>query len=110
MTDLLLRRVDHPQATENYRVILDDEAGPVEVGSIGIRNFTSDAAGWAWGIDTVLPMRAGASAGRGTDRRDCMKQFRAAWDRLTADKGWLEEFLATKRRRNQPPMWPNGKS
>jgi len=31
-----------------------------------------------WGIDTVIPMRAHETQGRGRDRRDCMKQFKAA--------------------------------
>lgn len=97
--DLALRKVDHPQAADNYRVILKDAAGDVEIGSIGLQTFTSDDSGWTWGIDTVLPMRAGESGGRGTDRGDCMKRFRAAWEKLAADRGWLEEFLAAKRRR-----------
>ena len=97
--DLYLRKVTHPQAIDNYRVILKNEAGDVEIGSIGIKTFTSMETGWTWGIDTVVPMRAGQVSGRGSDRRDCMKQFRAAWDELTADRGWLEEFLAAKRRR-----------
>jgi hypothetical protein len=97
--DLYLRKVDHPQAIDNYRVILKDEAGDVEVGSIGIKTFTSMETGWTWGIDTVIPMRAAQTEGRGTDRRDCMRKFRAAWDELTKDRGWLDEFLAAKRRR-----------
>ncbi|MGY4288845.1 hypothetical protein ACVWXO_008065 [Bradyrhizobium sp. LM2.7] len=97
--DLSLRKVDHPQAIDNYRVILKDAAGDVEVGSIGIKTFTSDDTGWTWGIDAVLPMRTSQTSGRGADRRDCMTRFRAAWDQLAADPGWLEEFLAAKRRR-----------
>ena len=31
-----------------------------------------------WGIDTVIPMRAHETQGQGRDRRDCMKQFKAA--------------------------------
>jgi len=97
--DLFLRKENHPQVIDNYRVILKDEAGDVEVGSIGIKTFTSMEIGWTWGIDFVIPMRAGRASGRGIDRRDCMKKFRAAWDELTADRGWLEEFMAAKRRR-----------
>jgi hypothetical protein len=33
----------------------------------------------------------------GKDRRDCMRQFRAAWDRFAADEGNLTEFLNAKR-------------
>lgn len=53
--DLYLRKVTHPQATDNYRVILKDEA------------------------------------------------FKAAWEALVADRGWLEEFLAAKRRARRLP-------
>lgn len=96
--DLYLRKVTHPQATDNYRVILKDEAGDVEIGSIGIKTFTSMETAWTWGIDTVLPMRASKTEGRGVGRQDCMRQFKAAWEALVADRGWLEEFLAAKRR------------
>jgi hypothetical protein len=42
-------------------------------GRIGIQ---FDAA-WAWGIDTFIPMRAYEMQGEGSDRRDCMRQFKA---------------------------------
>ena len=31
--------------------------------------------------------------------KDCMRQFRAAWDRFSADPARLSEFLETKRKR-----------
>ena len=47
-----------------------------EIGSIGIQHGEA----WAWGIDTVIPMRVLETQGKGKNRRDCMQQFRAAWD------------------------------
>ena len=99
MPDLYLRRVVHPQAHDNYRVILKDEGLEIEVGSIGIQHGSAGAEYWAWGIDTVVPMRDVGAQGRGKDRGDCMKQFRAAWDRFSADPARLTEFLRTKRKR-----------
>jgi hypothetical protein len=37
--------------------------------------------------------------GTGVDRRDCMRQFRAAWDRFSADPARLVAFLEQKRKR-----------
>jgi len=97
--DLYLRKVIHTQARDNYRVLLkldgDDE---IEIGSIGIQTFASDDTAWTWGIDSVIPLRAMETQGRGADRRDCMAKFRAAWDKLSADPGRLAEFMAAKRR------------
>src|SRR5215831_14927497 len=50
-------------------------------------------------IDTVIPMRVLETQGKGKDRRDCMRRFRAAWDRFAADEANLIEFLNAKRRR-----------
>jgi hypothetical protein len=50
----------------------------------------------AWGIDCVIPMRGEETEGSGKDRRDCMPQFRAAWDRFSADPARLTEFLQMK--------------
>jgi hypothetical protein len=93
--NLYLRKVVHPQAHENYRVILKLNGDEFEIGSIGIQ----DGAAWAWGIDTVIPMRALETQGEGSDRRDCMRQFKAAWERFAADEANLTEFLKMKRRR-----------
>jgi hypothetical protein len=46
-------------------------------GSIGIQH----GAARRWGIDTVVPMRVLETQGKGSDRRDCMRQFKAAWER-----------------------------
>ena len=92
--DLYLRKVIHPQAHDNYRVILKCEDGEFEIGSIGIQHD----GGWSWGIDTVIPMRTHQTQGKGKDRRDCMRQFRAAWERFASDKANLTEFLNAKRR------------
>jgi len=56
-------------------------------------------AAWRWGMDTVIPMRTRETQGEGKDRRDCMRQFRAAWDRFAADEANLVEFLNAKRKR-----------
>jgi hypothetical protein len=40
--------------------------------------FTGAEVGWTWGIDTALPMRDIESEGKGLDRADWMKKFRAA--------------------------------
>ena len=105
--DLYLRKVIHPQAHDNYRVILKDDGLDVEVGSIGIQHGSGVTEHWAWGIDTVIPMRTHQTQGRATDRADCMRQFNGAWDRFsavrladfTADPAHLTEFLQMKRKR-----------
>ncbi|HKD74202.1 MAG TPA: hypothetical protein VKB76_01855, partial [Ktedonobacterales bacterium] len=51
---LYLRRVIHPQAHDNYRVILKPDEGECEIGSIGIQYGRVRS----WGIDTVIPMHA----------------------------------------------------
>ena len=95
--DLYLRKVEHSQAHNNYRVLIKLDDGDFEIGSIGIKTFTSDDTGWTWGIDTVIPLRDIESEGRGKDRSDCMKQFKTAWEAHCNQEGWLEEFLAMKR-------------
>jgi len=97
--DLYLRRVIHPQAIDNYRVILKHEGLDFEVGSIGIQHGGAGSVFWAWAIDTVVPMRDVTAQGRGQDREDCMRLFRAAWERFCADPAQLSQFLATKRKR-----------
>ena len=84
---LYLRKVIHPQAHDNYRVILKREGDEVEIGSIGIQH----GAAWAWGIDTVIPMRVLETQGEGSDHGD------AAWGRFAADDSNLTEFLNAKR-------------
>lgn len=99
MTDLYLRKVTgHPQATNNYRVILKDHGEEIELGSIGIQNLIEGRHGWRWGIDTVVPMLDFETSGSGTDRTDCMKKFKAAWERFSSDPARLVEFIAEKRR------------
>jgi hypothetical protein len=44
-------------------------------------------------------MREVETAGIGIDRADCMRQFRAAWDKFGADRARLTEFLNEKRKR-----------
>ena len=61
---LYLRKVVHPQAHENYRVILKLDGSELEIGSIGIQH----GAAWRWGIDTVIPMRVLETQGKGKDR------------------------------------------
>lgn len=95
---LLLRREKHPQATDNYRVIAEIDGAEVEVGSIGTNFRAEPQLVWTWGIDTVIPMREIESEGSGTDRTDCARRFRAAWDRFCQDEARLAKFLDIKRR------------
>ncbi|HZR86505.1 MAG TPA: hypothetical protein VFB02_06860 [Bradyrhizobium sp.] len=48
--DLFLRRVIHPQAHDNYRVILKHDGTEFEIGSIGIQHGSGGSVFWAWGI------------------------------------------------------------
>lgn len=96
---LYLRKVQHPhQATENYRVILKVDETEFEIGSIGITLRTGIDPIWTWGIDTVIPMRAIESEGDGRNRDDCVKRFKSAWEKFSADPARLTEFLEAKRR------------
>ena len=45
--DLYLRKVIHPQARDNYRVLLKDDGLEVEVGPIGIQHGAPTRAGYA---------------------------------------------------------------
>jgi hypothetical protein len=78
----------------NYRVVLKLDGDEFEIGSIGIQH----GAAWRWGIDTVIPMRSG-DAREGKNRRDCMRQFKAAWERFASDEANLVEFMNAKRKR-----------
>jgi hypothetical protein len=92
--DLFLRKVDHPQARDSYHVILKQDGVDVQIGSIGVQ-----FEGWAWAIDNIIAMREAEANGSGKDRRDCMRQFRAAWERFSSDPARLTEFLHIKRKR-----------
>ena len=106
---LYLRRIIHPQAHDNYRVILKLEDGEFEIGSIGIQHSAGTVYFWAWGIDTGYPDSHPGDTGKGKDCRDCMKQFKAAWERFAADEGFFrckagvldESSSATYRRHHQ---------
>jgi hypothetical protein len=67
--DLYLRKVDHPQARDGDRVILKDDEGEIELGSIGIQEKTALNSVWHWGLDTAVPMRDLESEGQGKSRR-----------------------------------------
>jgi hypothetical protein len=82
------------RASDIYRVILREDGVDIELGSIGVQHD-----GWVWGLDSVIPMRDLETEGSGKDRKDCMRQFRAAWDRFSADPARLSEFLEMKRKR-----------
>src|SRR5882672_6914363 len=97
--DLYLRKVIHPQAKDNYRVVLKQDGTEVEIGSIGTAFHRTAMPTWRWGIDTVIPMREIESEGIGLDRKDCMIKFKAAWLKFCEDPGRLDEFLAMKRQR-----------
>jgi hypothetical protein len=92
--DLFLRKIRHPQAHDNYRVILKDDGVEIEVGSIGVHH-----EGWMWGMDSVIPMRELETEGSGKDCKDCLRKFTAAWDRLSSDPARLTEFLDMKCKR-----------
>lgn len=96
--DLYLRKIDHSQAADNYRVVLKIDETEFEIGSIGVTFHTSTDRVWTWGIDTVIPMREIEAEGSGTDRKDCMRRFKGAWDRFSSDPARLTEFLEMKRR------------
>ena len=97
--DLYLRKSDHGQlGPEIYRVILKDDGDEVEIGSISVQHSASAQYYSKWAIDTVIPMRADQTQGRGTDRADCMRKFKEAWARFAADDANLTMFLAEKRR------------
>ena len=61
---LFLRKVIHPQAHD-----LPRRHETRRIGSIGIQHGNA----WAWGIDTVIPMRSFETEGQGRDRGDCVK-------------------------------------
>jgi hypothetical protein len=92
-TDLFPRRESHPPH-DNYRVVLKGDGHEIEIGSIRLQ-FDC----WAWGIDTVVPMREVEAEGTGKDRADCMRRFRAAWHWFSANRARLTEFLEMKRKR-----------
>lgn len=100
MPDLFLRKVTgHPQATDAYRVVLKSEDGETEIGSIGTQFKSGPDQVWRWGIDTVAPMRELESEGEGKDRKDCERQFKAAWDKFCSDPARFVEFMEMKRKR-----------
>lgn len=101
--NLFLRKVNSPQASNNFRVIAEIDGTEVEIGSIGMTFHAGPQPGWTWGIDTVIPMRELESEGQGSDQKDCMRKFRAAWDRFCQDEGRLAEFLEAKRRAKRAP-------
>ena len=92
--ELFLRKIIHPQAHDNYCVILKDDGVEIELGSIGVQ-----FDGWVRVIDSLVPMRELETESSGKDRKDCMRQFRAAWNRFSADPARLTEFLDIKRKR-----------
>ena len=47
----------------------------------------------------MIPMLVVDTQGMGKDRKDCMQQFRAAWEKFSADPARLIEFLREKRKR-----------
>jgi hypothetical protein len=96
--DLNLRKVRHPQAANNYRVILKMDGTEFEIGSIGTQFHAGPEPVWTWGIDTVIPMREQESEGQGKNCKDCMRLFKVAWQSFAGDPARLTEFLEAKRR------------
>jgi len=95
---LFLRKVPDLHR-ETYRVILKDEDGETEIGSIGPQHTVGAETRWVWGIDTVIPMREADQTGYGADRKDCQRRFKAAWEKLAADPARLSDFMRMKRQR-----------
>jgi len=87
--------------TPRLHVSLDDLLKYFEERAASLAHMRSgaDGAAWRWGIDTVIPMRVLETQGKGKNRRDCMKQFKAAWERFAADEANVVEFLNAKRKR-----------
>jgi len=51
-------------------------------------------------MDVVFFAAVGGAAWTASrDRKDCMGKFRKAWEAHCTQPGWLDEFLAMKRRR-----------
>jgi hypothetical protein len=98
MPDLFLRKVPSPHAPDAHRVILKTDEGEIEIGSIGVTHFTGTRSVWTWAIDTVVPMWSKETEGAGTDLKDAMRRFKAAWERFSADPATLTAFLEAKRR------------
>lgn len=96
--DLYLRKVPDLHR-EAYRVILKDEIGELEIGSIGITFHRGPDPVWVWAIDTVVPMRENEQMGHGADRKDCQRRFKAAWEAFASDPARLVEFMRMKRQR-----------
>jgi hypothetical protein len=44
-------------------------------------------------------MRTHLTRGHGTDRADCMRKFKAAWEQFADDPANLTMFMAEKRKR-----------
>ena len=97
--DSYLRKVIHPQPGDGYRVLLKDDDLEIEIGSIDVQHGSGATEFWAWPIDTTIRVRNTDAKGVGKDRKVCMRQFRAARDRFSADPGRLTEFLQAKRKR-----------
>ncbi len=96
--ELFLRKV-HDRRREAYRVILKDDIGEVEIGSIGPQDEANNVTRWMWAIDTVIPMREHQQMGYGDDRRDCMRNFKTAWEKFASDPANLVAFMRMKRQR-----------
>jgi|SRR5579864_2998198 hypothetical protein len=73
--DLYLRKVIHPQARDNYRVVLKDYIPEVEIGSIGIQHGIGGTEYWTLAIDNEIIMREAESQGRGKDRSSGMGEI-----------------------------------
>lgn len=95
---LFLRKVPDLHR-EMYRVILKNEDGETELGSIALVATTGGQYRWRWGIDTVVPMREHQQEGYGADRKDCQARFKAAWEKFASDPANLVEFMRMKRQR-----------
>jgi len=94
--------------SDAYRVIHTANDGiDLEVGSVGLQTAAHHGRQfWTWGIDTVLPRQAFATAGEAGDREDAMAQFHAVWEVFASDEKRLAAFLAIKRAGNREDAPP----
>jgi hypothetical protein len=89
---LILRRVIHPMARDNYRVIWNG----FEVGSIGLQVGAGGRTFWHWGIDTVTPRLPFATHGDTLSKDEAMAAFRAAWNEYAADPDRMRHKVEVK--------------
>ncbi len=90
---LSLRRVRHPMAKDNYRVVWNDGVKDRKIGSLGVQTGAAGRTFWSWGIETVVAVLDFPTHGEAADREAAMAAFREAWDKFASDPARLALFL-----------------